>query len=483
MLDQGSSEHHKNVTVSYPDFAHTTFNEGPLNDTMSQQAVKLATSQIDLLFSAALFARGLRADQDVWNNPLVPTQFIDNLGLAKIGQYHSRLPFVSYAGLPMFDLQDFSDSSKSDIITTMSVPFSYYYFQCESSVETTIDDIEATSASYQPNDLDNSTHGFVSDQDKTTWMAAIPPRSFMPDLDRRNNNTTIPPHGSNIDPGMLYLAINSSTSASQIGDDVAFWNCSYYNQYVNVTVACDGFSWNCTALSADPVKNGSNTYLNNGFVNGFLTSLGQSAQGAGSTFYPLLTRLLLSPTFLGAGEDFTSPSDSINSYGQAMASTLGSILNTYYQLTLTSTAIYNYTAVDKIYNLNTTIADEADIVLVYKVRWEWFTVLVCTCILLLVFGVTGIILDSKTMGPDILGFASSMTRDNRYIKLEHDDIELGEGAAQSASSKNAYETLRDLRHHKVILQDVRGHEEVGKIVLSSVGLPNGKPLSRDRLYR
>jgi len=108
---------------------------------------------------------------------------------------------------------------------------------------------------------------------------------------------------------------------------------------------------------------------------------------------------------------------------------------------------------------------------VYRTSWAWLAVLFASSVILLVAGVAGVIWDSRIIGPDILGFASSLTRNNKYMDLPKGDSTMG-GA----------ERARMLRDVEVMIQDVKAGSEVGKIALGTVSESTQK-LKPGRLYR
>ncbi|MCJ1383335.1 hypothetical protein MMC17_006448 [Xylographa soralifera] len=107
---------------------------------------------------------------------------------------------------------------------------------------------------------------------------------------------------------------------------------------------------------------------------------------------------------------------------------------------------------------------------VYITSWAWLAVLLGSSVVLLVAGVAGVIWDSHIVGPDILGFASSLTRNNKYMDLPKDESTMG-GA----------ERARLLRDVKVMMQDVKAGSEVGKVALGTV-TESAQRLKLGRLY-
>ena len=109
--------------------------------------------------------------------------------------------------------------------------------------------------------------------------------------------------------------------------------------------------------------------------------------------------------------------------------------------------------------------------LVYQTNWGWLALLFVSSVILLVAGVAAAIWDSQTIGPDILGFASSMVRNNKYMKVP--DVGIALSGPQRA---------RMLGDVEVMLQDVRVGADVGKIALGTISAQSQR-LQKGRPYR
>lgn len=370
---------------------------------------------------------------------------------------------------------------------TFFAPYSYFSFVCDDPYNTTIDELVASTPTlFNPEMSDSftgndTTHfgALWADSGESAWMASVP------------SNGVFASNGSG--PATLYYAMNHkltdlgevpANTSDTWSDEVAVWKCSYFTQYTLNQYQCWNGGNNCVIKDGNVTntRNGTNVYLTDTFIIDFLDSMGTPwSTKEGQQFRSLLSQSML---WGGGFEDNNETPDPSTVDGYHMAMNLMQLINAYWQLGFSYNVIRfggdNDTVVPNLDHVEVFIDNGSP---VYSVHWAWFVVLVCSCLMLLVFGAVGIFLDSQTIGPDVLGFASSLTRDNRYIKLEDDDVELGEVGVDGASTKNAYETMKDLKNHKVMLQDVRGHQDVGKIALGSVGLANGKPLNRERLYR
>lgn len=122
---------------------------------------------------------------------------------------------------------------------------------------------------------------------------------------------------------------------------------------------------------------------------------------------------------------------------------------------------------------------------VYRTNRHWVAVLVVITFILEAMAIAGFALGLYIRGPDILGFASSMTRDNPHM-----DIPTG------GSSLDGPDRAMILGHLQVQLTDIFPEDESGYIALRTVpsaeqtgqptedGDKNGvwKKLSRKRLY-
>lgn len=109
----------------------------------------------------------------------------------------------------------------------------------------------------------------------------------------------------------------------------------------------------------------------------------------------------------------------------------------------------------------------------YKGNRIWIVLLIYISFILMVCTVASIIMQSKTKAPDILGYVSTLTRDNVYF--EH---------CQAGSTLDGASRARALQDLIVYVADVRPHMKVGRIALSTGrtgGMPHGR-LDDNRKY-
>ncbi|KAE8371190.1 hypothetical protein BDV26DRAFT_299019 [Aspergillus bertholletiae] len=150
-----------------------------------------------------------------------------------------------------------------------------------------------------------------------------------------------------------------------------------------------------------------------------------------------------------------------------VSSRLRALFNTYWQAALAPFTIASVSPFDKV-NMsspnvqgkaalfNMTTATTAKPVTVYSVSRGWAAVFFISTILLEICAIASIVLKSVTTAPDILGYVSSMTRDNPYIQLP-----------AGGSFLSGPDRARSLQHLPVQIVDVRIGEETGYIALAS----------------
>jgi len=447
------------TNVSYADFSK------PMNSPWST-ADDSATAAINLLYATALLATpgygsgdSSQLDNDPWNHPLI--ELFD----APSAEHYNSAGLV---GQPIYNVTSSDRTFETSRDVKFTIPTSWFAFQCNDPVNSTLDSYDVE---------------WVWDDGTTMWLANVSPDG-------------VQSTGSGPDQATLLLAMNHTLDNNYtiFTPNTAVWQCGYFTQYASVNFTCVDSSNNCTVDGEFPhlEDNGTNVYLTDDFRDSWLHSLGIPDSYSNSSNWTeyeykqrsLLAQYLIELEWNGRDGEDTHLS---NVTGEALGGKLTSLITAYWQIGFIYTTLFSEDSnVDLISvpNLNDLKVSITDWNAKYVVHWQWLTVLICSCILLLVFGVTGIILDTRTIGPDILGFASSMTRDNRYIKLEDEAIKIGDEAVEGGSSaKSGYQTIYDLKYHRVMLQDVHGDADVGKVALGSVGLQHGKPLSKDRLYR
>lgn len=436
-------DHQTNYTltnITYPDFSQ------PLTYAFSDSYMAANVTAVDAFFGTAMLsinnanaAGGSHTiGNDPWTNP--------NFELMTNNRPHWAGSDTAYThvGLPLVNIP-YMTGFQSYINMSITQNYSFFTIYCMEAINTTAEEFSSKLAA-----------PLYSNTVQNTWMASVPPAA--------NDSTAIP---------TLYYGLNTTDDTTgNVTNELAMLTCPYFTQYVTVNITCWNAGSNCIAdpYSMVLLPNSTNIVIPDAFVKAFLnTPVLQFEDQQAVWNWTLANQDEHSQTLFGFSDRLMGL---VNAYWEI------AFLFPILPLTLrTDNAQY-------VRNMVNATAYVWQGTPAYEVGWLYFSIVLISCVMLIVFGVTGIILDSRTVGPDIIGFASSLTRDNRYIKMAEEDVEnFGDLEAEGASSKNAYERIRDMKHHKVMLQDVRGHEEVGKVALGSYGVKNGKPLQRDRLYR
>ncbi|KAM7183983.1 hypothetical protein V8F33_013254 [Rhypophila sp. PSN 637] len=116
--------------------------------------------------------------------------------------------------------------------------------------------------------------------------------------------------------------------------------------------------------------------------------------------------------------------------------------------------------------------------------WAW-TLFACVLVLLMV-GIASVAVESMLVAPDVLGYASTLARNNRHLHLP-ETATAGTAGSQTTGptgpmTMSGSERARLIGDVRVMVQDVKPHSEVGKIAL---GLKHdgAERLKRGRLYR
>ena len=147
---------------------------------------------------------------------------------------------------------------------------------------------------------------------------------------------------------------------------------------------------------------------------------------------------------------------------------LGQVLNTYYMASL---APYGMTGNLTAGNAKET-ESEAEVTVWenrYSVNEKWLAMYFISCAVLLAAVVCGIALKVVVVAPDILGWVSSLTRDNPYA-----------GAPEGGSAMNGWERTKLLGGLRVRIGDIGGSGSVGYIALGAE--EHTRVLQNERLY-
>ncbi|KAF2994783.1 hypothetical protein E8E13_000190 [Curvularia kusanoi] len=94
---------------------------------------------------------------------------------------------------------------------------------------------------------------------------------------------------------------------------------------------------------------------------------------------------------------------------------------------------------------------------IYRASKVWVSLLLLTSIFMLLLGIASIMLQCLNTVPDILGYVSTLTRDNPYVELP-----------TNASVLGGPERTRLLRNLRIQLTDVQPYADIGRLAVRSV---------------
>lgn len=124
------------------------------------------------------------------------------------------------------------------------------------------------------------------------------------------------------------------------------------------------------------------------------------------------------------------------------------------------------TTVDNCRDMVLTTASTSRLVPMYKSSPIWICLLFLASLVLFVLGIS-IFLQMSTSVPDILGYVSTVTRDNPYIDLP--------SAATALEGSKRARALQDMR---IQLMDVRPDDEIGYLAIKSIANGDVRTIGR-----
>jgi len=431
-------------------------------------------SSANAIYQACLLAPGKVQSSavDLWNNVKIPMleylpeyttkpdgswlQVNETQGLA-----YSSMTGLMTAGLPMNHSSNFTAES------------SYFNLGCSGPSIFTIDRNANTTS-----DLDKFYGGFESwlgtisyHTNRSRGLFADPYtsdynyywNSFMVDA---NSNPTESGIGLPEHLNMIYASQGANT------EKIFAYNCTVETTYVEANVVCNSKDCyvNRMRRSKKDTTPSNITPLNNQTVTYLLNFLANIPWAAGT-----IHSATLSPTDLYVGGS-DSPYDTslaqedidyTDVTGKEVSQRLGAVVNTLWQASLARNAIAleapsNLTAVaagDAGYHAAQVVATTRQPHTVYAASKLWTGLTALISIVLFLCGVAGQLFKYLAKAPDILGYVSSMTRDNPYFESVH-----------GADRLDGLSRARLLRKVEVRIMDVKPWDERGHIALTSMNV-------------
>ncbi|RDW92631.1 hypothetical protein BP5796_02025 [Coleophoma crateriformis] len=430
----GNSGAVHNTTLNYLD---NTITETTKFAGGSSTATFLAN--IDALFGSLILApsSNQQAPMDSWGNVKIPR--FEELTQPKDGwlQVPSSPSYSSLLGIPISGLTDDGGNSSFAVIST------YYSFDCPPLTNATLDSLNDT--------VRSAGGGLLESTSGTLHMAVLPP----------TENTTTQ---------ILYATQNLDESADGISEH-DYTICTFAQVYVESHVLCAGKDCHADKMRLSTLPDSDPRLYQ--ILTNMVIAFTHSGESSHSTAYSPL-QWFLNNTARAGSNDFESFPDVRNVPTTDFNTRLSILLNTYW---LAGIAPYDFTGVLRNKtddaDLLTAVAIQTSTAQVYHTNWGWLVLLLATSVFLLLGGVVGAICDSRTVGPDIFGFASSLAHKNKYMRVPSGTGDSTIGGPQRARM------LGDVR---VMLQDVKPAHPVGKIALGTVE-NGGAKLQLGRKYK
>lgn len=277
-----------------------------------------------------------------------------------------------------------------------------------------------------------------------------------------------------------------SFESGSVASDFAFTTqCLLTRSSVELNVTCDGRSCgvaNIRRSKFDQRPPGYTPLYSNIAASIISSSWPTCANSVHHPDYSTPTEYYLSDPTLKGLSDLDRGISLIGMAADVFSERFSLLLNTYWQCSLVPWYLTgNFPAneslpsdifgdVDGAFNTTTvTITNATDIYICNK---TWAMILVVASSTLLLFGLYGAVVKHRTRGPQVLGYVSSMTRDNPYVNLPPGGCAL-----------DGLERTRLLKDVEVRLRDVAPRRGVGHIALSDAGPSDGaEGFAFGRLY-
>ena len=350
-------------------------------------------------------------------------------------------------------------------------------------------------------DKNKNVFGFTEDQSTTgefQWS------SFMVDTNWDY------PHGNPLHSPINLIYASQGAAEGQI----AAYNCTVGTTYVEANVFCSGSSFtnpptftpSCGVLrlrrsllnhppnTTTPLNSGDPVYMAN-FLNWFPFAAGMmhDAVISPTDAYIAGSDSPFTPVSPGYADTSTSASAFANVTGRAFSLRFARLINTVWQASMATTSIAthsstNLTALSQSatgWNTAHTTAVTLANKTVYRANKVWVGLTLVVSFVLLGCGIAGMAFKYGTKAPDILGYVSTMTRDNVYFNVGSEEVRgQGEGDAmvvaggggrqsqgrqvKSGDRLGGLERARLLRSCKVQIANVKPWEEGGHVALRSL---------------
>ncbi|KAJ3541523.1 hypothetical protein NM208_g4577 [Fusarium decemcellulare] len=432
----------------YPTDARSLFSSVVVNDPVSSASWASISVYIQGVYTA-LFLSSLSAKtnaMDLWGNVKIPRLEIDSRNMASGDNWHSISSitepdfYSALVGLPVTNV------TKGN--ATFFLESSYVDLQCSELIRN--DSFYAIQSSFNWSDPDlwnaepkpNGTwYGANYTTLRTPWTMALD--RFVGDywvgwgnVSHRSsfntnmmNNPILFENETDLDAAPSKLLFQAGFQYQQRGSDMGIkTECEVVQRYVESRVACSrvhlSAPHNCsvTAQRFSRKKHAPEaiTLLSFERVWGYVTRTPE-IMGSGLDYPDTVLRYLDDPRLNNLTQRTREEDKDLLSKvsPQQFGRRLSQVLNTYLLLS----QLYQYASQGNLdwkakFEPNVTMPVEvSNLVEVYTVNWSWITLFFVSCAVLFASGIVSTVFAHLAVGPEILGYASSVVRDSKYIDL------------------------------------------------------------------
>ncbi|MCJ1436025.1 hypothetical protein MMC27_005403 [Xylographa pallens] len=397
------------------------------------------TAETNGIYSAAILQPilDLEADDtDTWDNPRIPLlEELEAEDEPDVNGWYSTTDSTMWSSMIGVPLQSFPDNGSYDF----TMQSSYMTLNCSFLNATTMAVIK------------DAGQNLTATPSQTLFMRITQPDNVYP------GNITF----------VSYIQ-NAANDQSPDNETVfAYSVCQYTQSFVTSHLNCSGnscFVDSIRRMTSPPPA----ITVGPKFIESFVNASGSALDGVTT----MTERYIVNPTAADKEnfDNFDISKVPLSLFNQR----LGLLVSTFWQTGFAP--MFQTLGLDPANEWGVTVNYTTDAVYtntstVYATSWPWLVLLLVSSVVLLVAGMAGAIWDSQTIGPDILGFASSIVRHSKYVKVP-----------DGGSAMGGPERARLLGDVEVMLQDVRAGKEVGKIALGSI-TESTQRLKRGRLYK
>jgi hypothetical protein len=439
-----------NQDVTYMDL--TQFNpersEGPRNRA------------IDSMFAAALLPKGKIAKEgvDPYMYPLIPalhyTQAWKLNQTTGDGWYDTSDATATGYSASLYGIYSDNPVGKTNGTSKYSMTTSYWRFDCDAPVNRTWDEIHAMAL---PNLHDSKTGTF--------FMEMNPPwdESVKDGRTSATGNLTL----LSMLPQVYYLNEDGESVKTTFNSTVAYAFCRMSQLLVQAELHC--VPEKCVVQQMKPLENpglpGMSSLIQHYFVS--------AASGVALEGDATMVELYLNDPQNVLKPEYQFHPDLTSITRLDFEQRLSILFNTFWQLGFSAedqTSVYEVPASPSLLARSTAayIGPPYDI---YELNIPWLVTLFVSSAVLLGSGIASAWWEHHTIGPDVLGFASSIVRQSKYIK-----------GPKGSTAESGSQRANRMKDHEVMMQDVKPDAAIGKIALGTKS-DTSVPLKPTKLYR